>query len=140
ICGVSAALTAAAVLPKRPDSERNTILVCLGVTTLSTTAMVLYPLIASLAGLDQTAAGIFLGATIHDVAQVVGAGYMMSEVTGNVATLTKLLRVACLVPVTLAITLIVAGWLRREQGADAGARPGPSPSVGLPWFLVAFAV
>ena len=77
ICGASAALALSAVMPRGANSERNTILTVVGVTTLSTAAMVLYPLIAGVLSLTDQQAGVFLGGTIHDVAQVVGAGYMI---------------------------------------------------------------
>src|SRR5690554_4299840 len=86
ICGASAALALSAVMPRVSNSERNTILTVVGVTTLSTAAMVLYPLIASVLSLTDQEAGVFLGGTIHDVAQVVGAGYMVSDEAGDVAT------------------------------------------------------
>ena len=72
-----------------------------GVSTLSTLAMIVYPMLARAFGLDPRQAGIFLGGTIHDVAQVVGAGYSMSQETGDRATLVKLMRVAMLLPVIL---------------------------------------
>ena len=81
-------------------------------------------------GLDHRAAGIFLGGTIHDVAQVVGAGYSVSPETGDTATIVKLLRVAMLLPVCLAI-----GVALHVRGREA-ARSAPL----LPWFAVAFAV
>lgn len=128
ICGASAALAIAAVMPKNEHSERNTILTVIGVTTLSTLAMMLYPLIVALFSFDDRAAGIFLGATIHDVAQVVGAGYTISDEAGETAAIVKLLRVTCLTPAVLIIGLIF-----REKGtAEAGAPPL------LPMFLVAF--
>ena len=71
----------------------------IGVSALSTLAMVAYPMIVQALGLDPQQAGIFLGGTIHDVAQVVGAGYSLSPETGDAATLVKLLRVAMLLPV-----------------------------------------
>ncbi len=74
ICGASAALAIASVLPRERDSERDTILAVVTVTALSTIAMITYPMIATALGLDHVRAGIFLGGTIHDVAQVVGAG------------------------------------------------------------------
>ncbi|MGY0219565.1 YeiH family protein [Endozoicomonadaceae bacterium StTr2] len=129
ICGASAALAVSAVLPEDKDSERNLIFTVIGVTALSTVAMILYPLVVTGLGLSETESGIFLGATIHDVAQVVGAGYMISDGTGDVATFTKLLRVASLVPVVIAITLIFS---RKQQ-----TRPGSS-GLPLPLFLVAF--
>lgn len=135
ICGASAALALSAVMPKSETSERNTILTVVGVTTLSTLAMVTYPLLVGLLELANTQAGIFLGGTIHDVAQVVGAGYLISEQTGDTSTLVKLVRVAMLVP-----AVMVFGWLfrasRRSGGLGTGARKVPM----LPGFLMGFVV
>ncbi|MND55712.1 hypothetical protein D3C80_468020 [compost metagenome] len=86
ICGASAALALAAALPSHPQKERATLFTVIGVSALSTLAMILYPMIANALGLSPQAAGVFLGATIHDVAQVVGAGYSMSTETGDTAT------------------------------------------------------
>ena len=130
ICGASAALALSAVMPKHETHERNTILTVVGVTTLSTAAMVIYPLIVGAFGLSDAQAGIFLGATIHDVAQVVGAGYMISDQTGDISTLIKLLRVAMLVPVVLVFI-----WIFRSQTTDGRDSGGP---VMLPGFLLAF--
>lgn len=129
VCGASAALAIAAVLPKHEDSERNTIFTVIGVTGLSTMAMILYPMVVSAFGLGPASAGIFLGGTIHDVAQVVGAGYSMSVKTGDTATFVKLMRVAMLLPAVVVISL----QFRSRQAS--GARPPL-----LPLFLVAFAV
>src|SRR5579872_7271929 len=82
ICGASAALAIASVLPRREESERDTILTVVSVTALSTLAMILYPIFVHSVGFDHMRAGIFIGGTIHDVAQVVGAGYMISPETG----------------------------------------------------------
>ena len=131
ICGASAALAVAAVLPQDKDAEKNLIFTVICVTALSTVAMVAYPLIVTAFDLDPVASGVFLGATIHDVAQVVGAGYMMSDEIGDIATFTKLLRVSMLVPVVLIISLIVSRW--GQAGTDA--KPSGFP---LPGFLVAF--
>ena len=128
ICGASAALAIASVLPSHKDHERNTILTVAGVTALSTIAMVVYPVMVTYLHYDNATAGIFLGATIHDVAQVVGAGYMISDETGEISTLVKLIRVACLVPVVVAISLV----MRRGRSPKSGNVPL------LPWFLVAF--
>ena len=128
ICGASAALAIASVLPTHKDAERNTILTVAGVTALSTVAMVAYPVFVTYLGYDYATAGVFLGATIHDVAQVVGAGYIISDQTGEISTLVKLIRVACLVPVVITISLI----MHRRRSPDADSQPL------LPWFLVAF--
>jgi Conserved hypothetical protein 698 len=83
ICGASAALAISSVLPKSETHERDTAFTVIGVTALSTMAMIIYPLIIALFRLDHAAIGVFLGGTIHDVAQVVGAGFSVSEETGN---------------------------------------------------------
>lgn len=140
ICGASAALALSAVLPHHPQKERATLFTVIGVSSLSTLAMVLYPLVVRLLGLDALNAGLFLGGTIHDVAQVVGAGYSLGPETGDAATVVKLLRVAMLLPV-----LALAAWITHRQPAPATpegteARPGQPrrPSV-LPVFALVFA-
>ncbi|QJR12804.1 hypothetical protein DSM104443_03897 [Usitatibacter rugosus] len=130
ICGVSAALAIASILPKHQHAERDASFTAIGVTALSTLAMIVYPLIVGAFGLNQHEAGIFLGGTIHDVAQVVGAGYSVSQDTGDTATIVKLLRVGMLLPVCLAI-----GVALHVRGSEA-ARSAPL----LPWFAVVFAI
>jgi len=128
ICGASAALAIASILPSHKEHERNTILTVAGVTALSTLAMIVYPVFVSYVQYDDVTAGIFLGATIHDVAQVVGAGYIISDQAGEISTLVKLIRVACLVPVVIVLSLL----MHRRRSPDAIKEPL------LPWFLVAF--
>lgn len=126
ICGASAALAIAAALPPRQDGERDALFTVIAVTTLSTVAMVLYPIVFHLIGYDDRQIGYLIGATIHDVAQVVGAGYAVSDEAGAIATYVKLLRVAFLPAVVIAIALAAS----RSVG---GARPP------FPWFAVGFA-
>ena len=134
ICGASAALALAAALPPNPAKERATLFTVVGVSVLSTVSMIVYPMLAQAIGLDPRLAGIFLGATIHDVAQVVGAGYSMSKETGDVATFVKLMRVAMLVPV-----IVFAVMLTRARASQSDRANGPRPPL-LPWFAVAFAI
>lgn len=138
ICGASAALAIASVLPKSPRLERDTALTVVGVTTLSTLAMVSYPLLSSWLGFDALTSGKFIGATIHDVAQVVGAGYSLSPEAGDAATITKLMRVAFLMPVLVIISLAVRGQIARAQHAEAGGVAAGPKTPLLPWFTVAF--
>lgn len=127
ICGASAAMALAAVLPRNENSERNLVFTVISVTLLSTVAMVVYPMLMTLLGFDARAAGLFLGGTIHDVAQVVGAGYTMSEETGDVSTVVKLMRVSLLAPVVFLIALAA-----RRSGATRQKAPL------LPGFVLAF--
>jgi uncharacterized integral membrane protein (TIGR00698 family) len=134
ICGASAAMAIAAVLPKNEHSEKNLIFTVLTVTMLSTIAMVVYPTIAEITGLNDQAAGVFLGGTIHDVAQVVGAGFSVSEQTGETATLVKLIRVAMLAPVVLCFSLAV-----RNSGAAEATSGAPPLVPGFVWFFLILA-
>ncbi|MBO6198080.1 MAG: putative sulfate exporter family transporter [Psychrobacter sp.] len=129
ICGASAALALSAALPSHAQKEKATLFTVIGVSALSTLAMIVYPMIANWLELSPQAAGVFLGATIHDVAQVVGAGYSMSPETGDTATVVKLMRVAMLLPV-----IVCAAMITRMQGADS---TGQRPPL-LPWFAVGF--
>ncbi|WP_284617675.1 YeiH family protein [Aquabacterium humicola] len=138
ICGASAAMALAAALPAHPQKERATLFTVVGVSALSTLAMIVYPMVVRAFGLDERAAGVFLGGTIHDVAQVVGAGYSLSHQTGDVATFVKLMRVAMLLPVIVFAVLLT----QRQSPADAAgnaAAAGPRPPL-LPGFVVGFAV
>lgn len=144
ICGASAALAISAAFPQHPQKERATLFTVIGVSTLSTIAMVLYPVVVRFFGMDNLQAGFFLGGTIHDVAQVVGAGYSINTEVGDAATVVKLMRVAMLVPV-----IAFAVWMTRQhmlrQGANGGEDNGDLTSNGtrpplLPWFAVGFVI
>ena len=127
ICGASAALAISAIMPKGKISEQDTLVTVVGVTILSTLAMIFYPVLFGAAGLTDTQSGMMIGATIHDVAQVVGAGYSISDHAGEVGTVVKLLRVAM-----LPVVLIVLTMAMRDEAKGAPIR--------LPWFLVVFIV
>lgn len=136
ICGASAAMAIAAVLPKNEQSERNLIFTVLGVTVLSTIAMIAYPIITKTLGLDDVAAGVFLGGTIHDVAQVVGAGFSVSEQTGETATVVKLIRVTMLAPVVLVFSLAIRSFAAADP-QDCGKRPPLMPSFVVMFLILA---
>ena len=130
ICGASAAMAISAALPPDERKERLTGFTIIGVSTLSTMAMILYPIVSHFFRFGDHQAGVFIGATVHDVAQVVGAGYAISPEAGDTATLVKLMRVAMLLPAIVAIGL----WARSHGGHGEGKAPPL-----LPWFVTAFA-
>jgi uncharacterized integral membrane protein (TIGR00698 family) len=132
ICGASAALAISAVLPRSREQDRFTLLVVVCVTSLSTIAMLLYPLLAKAAHLSPTMAGLFLGGSIHDVAQVIGAGYLLGQETGDAATIVKLFRVSM-----LALVVIVVSAAYRGRRATDGASAAKRPAL-VPWFLWVF--
>lgn len=130
ICGVAAATAIAAVLPRRDERDLHLLCTVLGVTAVSTVAMLLYPAIAVYLQLPDESIGLFLGASIHDVAHVVGAGYLVSEQAGDAAVYMKMLRVALLIP-----AIIVACMLTRMRVSDSTLS---GVKQGFPVFLVFF--
>jgi len=130
ICGASAAMAISCVLSKSKETEQNTLHTVVGVTTLSTLAMVLYPLLTRFSGFDDVQAGTYLGATIHDVAQVIGAGYLISDEAGQTAAIVKLTRVAMLAPIVVMIALFI-----KSKGQGSGK---PSRTPGVPLFVLGF--
>ena len=142
ICGASAALAISSVLPRTKESERFTLMVVVTVTVLSTVAMVFYPLIARALHLPPELAGLFLGGTIHDVAQVVGAGYMIDQPTGDYATIVKLFRVSMLAVVVVVVSAMFK--TEREQAERESAATEGHATVKkeplVPWFLWLFVI
>ncbi|WP_347268339.1 putative sulfate exporter family transporter [Paracoccus sp. (in: a-proteobacteria)] len=136
ICGASAAMAIAAVLPKHEKSERDLVFTVLSVTVLSTIAMVVYPMLVDVFGFTDRDSGVFLGGTIHDVAQVVGAGFSISPEAGETATLVKLIRVSMLAPVVLTISLVIR---MRGLADSADSKGGKAPPV-LPSFVLGFLI
>ncbi len=128
ICGASAALAISSVMPNSKSLEQNTLIAVIGVTAMGTIAMILYPFILGFVSLDNSQAGILIGGTIHDVAQVVGAGYSVSDEVGDNAILVKLIRVFMLVPI-----LFMFAFAFRKQNKNSAAK-----GEGFPPFLIAF--
>ena len=130
ICGAAAALAVASVLPNWKDRHRDTLFIVVCVTALSTFAMITYPILFKVAEFSDVEIGILIGSTIHDVAQVVGAGYAVSNETGDVATFIKLLRISMLPIVVILIALLLRG--------DDESRT--ISSKAFPWFALGFAL
>lgn len=129
ICGASAALALSSALPKNKKIDNELSFAIISVTTLSTVAMVIYPGVSHFMGFNELQAGILFGATIHDVAQVVGAGYAVSDNVGDTSILVKLSRVALLLPV-----VVVVGIIFSQE------KSGNLISYQVPLFLVGFVI
>ena len=127
ICGASAALAIATMLGRRRVDDAQLTLVLVGTSAMSALAMVTDPLITRFFHLGDTAAGFVMGASIHDVAQSLGAGYAVSAKAGAVATIVKMTRVALLAPVLLAVRL---GFRSNETAGQSFLR--------RQWFVIGF--
>ncbi len=128
ICGASAALAISTVMPKSKTLEHNTLIAVVGVTAMGTISMIFYPVIIGFLGIDDNQAGILIGGTIHDVSQVVGAGYSISEEAGDTAIIVKLVRVFMLVPI---LFLFAIGFRKQRSQTSSGR-------FLFPYFLVGF--
>jgi uncharacterized integral membrane protein (TIGR00698 family) len=133
VCGASATLATASVLPPYPAKGADVAFVVVAVNVLSTIAMVVYPAICIWFKLSPQETGVMLGATIHDVAQVVGAGYSVSEPVGNTAVIVKLFRVFLLLPVVLSV-----GWWFATSRRQAEAANVPTPLFAFVFLALCF--
>lgn len=131
VCGASATLATSTVVPDYKGKEADIAFVVVAVNALATLAMVVYPPLCVLLGFDAQTTGVMLGGTIHDVAQVVGAGYAVSEPAGNTAVIVKLFRVFLLLPVVLGI-----GWYFTTQGVKHGEARVPVPVFAVVFLLL----
>jgi uncharacterized integral membrane protein (TIGR00698 family) len=133
ICGGSAAMALSATLGERRVRQAELTLVLVGISTLSSMAMVVYPAVAHGLGLSDAQAGYLLGGSVHDVAQALGSGYAFSPAAGETATIVKLARVALLAPVLALVALAFPDRLE-----ITGKKQSRLPNV--PWFVVGFFV
>lgn len=132
VCGASAALATATVVPDYRNKSADIAFAVVMANAISTLAMLAYPPLCQWLGLSPLEMGIALGLSIQDMAQVVGAGYAISEPVGNTAVIVKLLRVLLLLPVVLSI-----GWYFMRGGKSAGAAAVPVPGFALAFICFA---
>ncbi|KAF0231358.1 MAG: hypothetical protein FD175_659 [Beijerinckiaceae bacterium] len=131
ICGASATLATATVVPDYKTKSADIAFTVVMANGISTLVMIAYPPLCAALGLSPQETGVMLGLTIHDMAQVVGAGYAVSEPVGNTAVIVKLFRVFLLLPAVLLIGM----WFVRK---DAAAGITDVAKVPIPVFAVVF--
>lgn len=129
ICGASAVI-ATNTVTNAHDEDVAYAVAC--VTVFGSIAMFAYPLLPGLLHLDPRAFGLWSGASIHEIAQVVAAAYQDGQQAGEFGTIAKLSRVAMLAPMVIALGLIAA---RRNRKAGAAHATGRAP---MPWFVLGF--
>ncbi len=125
ICGVSAVGAMSAARGTDPKDTGTPIAL---VTLYGTAAIVVLPALAPLLGLDHLQFGHWVGASVHDVGQVVATAQTLGTVALAAAIVVKLTRVLMLAPM-VAITSLIT----RRRGTATGARP---PIV--PLFIIGF--
>lgn len=124
ICGAAAVLATDRVI----ESESHKVSVAVAtVVVLGTLGMFLYPALFPYTGFSERQYGIYTGATVHEVAQVLAAGRAVGQAASDVAVITKMLRVLLLAPVLI----LISRW---RHGGGAGARE----RIRFPWFVAWF--
>lgn len=132
ICGAAAVLAFEPTLRAAPHKSAVAVAT---VVLFGTLSMFLYPVFyhAGWLNFDTQALGIYIGGTVHEVAQVVGAASNIDPATTEVATIVKMTRVALLVPV-----LLILGMYLRSAASHAGGGQGKGQKLPIPWFAVGF--
>jgi uncharacterized integral membrane protein (TIGR00698 family) len=126
ICGASAVVATNAVVD---GSEEDMAYAISTITGFGTLAMLTYPVISNLLALTPEAFGIWSGASVHEVAQVIATAFQAGPVSGKIATVTKLSRVLLIIPIMLSL-----GWQSRRSMNS----PNATKSLHTPWFVVLF--
>ncbi len=132
VCGASATLATTTVVPHYPNKDADTAFTVVMANAISTLVMLAYPPLCIWLGLTSRETGLMLGMTIHDMAQVVGAGYAVSDGVGNTAVIVKLFRVFLLLPVVLII-----GWWFIQRGEQTGTAKVPAPVFAVVFLVLA---
>jgi uncharacterized integral membrane protein (TIGR00698 family) len=131
VCGASATLAVSTVVPDYDRKATDIAFVIVAVNALSTVAMLVYPPLALLFGFGPQSEGVLLGGTIHDMAQVAGAGYAVSVPVGNTAVVVKLFRIFLLLPVVLGVGVYFA-----RLGMQHGKARVPVPLFALAFVIL----
>lgn len=129
ICGASAVI-ATNTVTQAHDEDVAYAVAC--VTLFGSIAMFGYPLVQGAFGLDAHAYGLWAGASIHEIAQVIAAAFQGGKDAGDFGTIAKLSRVMMLAPVVLTLGLMAARSARRLGGQHSQAK------APMPWFVLGF--
>ncbi|MDE3116344.1 MAG: YeiH family putative sulfate export transporter [Pseudomonadota bacterium] len=129
ICGASAVI-ATNTVTEGSDEDVAYAVAC--VTVFGSLSMFLYPLLPALLHLNAEAYGLWSGASIHEIAQVVAAAFQDGARAGQFATVAKLTRIMMLAPVVITLGLLAAR--RAAKAPDQDRRKAPP----MPWFVLGF--
>ncbi|MBJ6137063.1 YeiH family protein [Marinobacter litoralis] len=130
ICGAAAVLATEGAIRARPAATSMAVAT---VVLFGTLAMFIYPVMFPLLGWDEGLYGIYIGSTVHEVAQVVAAGNAVGEQAMANAVIVKLVRVMLLVPFLLVIGQIWSRSRNKKEGTATTAS-----KITVPWFAFGF--
>lgn len=128
VCGASAVI-AVNTVTRGEDEDVPYAIAC--VTLFGTLSMLILPVLGGALALAPESYGLWVGATVHEVAQVMGAAFTHGDAAGQAGTIAKLSRVLMLAPLILTLGALAKGG-RGEAGGDAAGR------APMPWFVFGF--
>ncbi|RNF39720.1 YeiH family protein [Planococcus salinus] len=131
ICGATAI---AAISPIMKSKEEETAFAITTIFIFNIIAVILYPIIGVLTGMNDEVFGMWAGAAIHDTSSVVAASFAYSDEAGGIATVVKLTRTLFLIPLALLIGIYISSRASKEGGTLSGVKI----SKIFPWFLLGF--
>jgi uncharacterized integral membrane protein (TIGR00698 family) len=133
ICGASAVIATNTVTRA---SDEDVAYAVASVTVFGSAAILFYPALAGFLQLTPHAFGLWAGASIHEIAQVVAAAFQNGTEAGNFATIAKLSRVMLLAPMILVLGHVIA---KDRRAIDVGSlEPATRQAVPKPWFVAGF--
>lgn len=130
ICGASAVI-ATNTVTRGSDEDVAYAVAC--VTVFGSLAMFLLPFLGGVLQLDAHTFGLWSGASIHEIAQVVAAAFQRGQEAGEFGTIAKLSRVILLAPLVLGL-----GWFARRAATRKGGDDAGQGKVPVPWFVIGF--
>lgn len=129
VCGAAAIVAVAPLIGAKKEYTAVSV-ACIAI--LGTIGTIIYILIYPILGLDPYLYGVLVGSTLHELAHVIAAAVPGGVVSGDIAILVKLGRVALLIPVAL-----ILGYLFREKGEKVEPKKGIK-DLPIPWFIFGF--
>ncbi len=130
VCGASAILATSTIAGARNEQVASSLTI---ITLLGSAGMILAPIAGAVLGLGIKVYGLWVGASLHEVAQVMGAGFSAGEAAGTWAVIAKMLRVLCLAPLLVFVSLLEARQAPQTRRFGAAA-------FLPPWYVIAFLV
>lgn len=105
ICGAAAVAGAAGIIDPNDEHEQDTVTAVALVVIFGTLMIPLLPFLAGMIGMDSATAGMWAGASVHEIAQVVAVGGILGSSALTVAVIVKLARVLLLAPVAAVLSV-----------------------------------
>jgi uncharacterized integral membrane protein (TIGR00698 family) len=131
ICGASAIIATGSIIK---SEEKDSAIAVAIISIIGTVFMVLYPIAFHIFGMNNMIYSVWTGSSIHEVAQVVAAGFSINDTVGNYSSMVKMSRVTFIIPVT---AILILGEIKQMQSE---AKSTELKDLNIPWFVIGFVI